>query len=278
MCKIMCNQTLRIIKLDDHFYFTAIDSHTSKLVSWRTITASDEQTKQAGMKCATFAEMLKGFQTMFDEYSVRHCYETGVQPLSLSFPVNDSSTSFICRLQSNIQAQIQGCLRKTKENLHKEVDNITLNVVAFNARDAPNLHLSAGTVSFGNWIRQLVPTVPVQIARIEDHCLVPVKTDGSKLVVENVANPWQLVPKMSFGLVETLFADAARKKFPIKVVAAQGKQSTGKCYFLNHLAGAHFDTSGWRCTEGIWMCAKILPELLLVLLDFEGRSTKERPV
>ena len=271
-------QTLRIIKLDGHFYFTAIDSHNSKLLSWRTITADDEQTKQAGRKLATPADMLKGFQAIYDEYSVRHCYETGVQPLSLSFPVNDSSTSFIERVESSIRARIEGYWRKAKENLHKEVDEITLNVVAFNARDAPNVQLSAGAVSLGNWIRQLVPTVPVQIARIENHGLVPVKTDGSKLVVENGATPKQLVPKMSFGLVETLFADAARKKFPIKVVSAQGKQSTGKSYFLNHLAGAHFDTSGWRCTEGIWMCAKILPDLLLVLLDFEGRSTEERSV
>ena len=270
-------QTLRIIKLDGHFYFTAINSDNSKLVSWRTITADDEQTKQAGRKLATPADMLKGFQAIYDEYSVRHCYETGVQPLSLSFPVNGSSTSFIRRVESSIRARIEGYLSKTKENLQKEVDKIVLKVVAFNARDAPNLQLSAGAVSLGNWIRQLVPTVPVQIARIEDHCLVPVKTDGCKLV-ENVATLEQLVPKMSFGLVETLFADAARKQLPIKVVSAQGKQSTGKSYFLNHLAGAHFDTSGWRCTEGIWMCAKILPELLLVLLDFEGRSTEERSV
>ena len=68
------------------------------------------------------------------------------------------------------------------------------------------------------------------------------------------------------------------KKLPIKVVSAQGKVSTGKSYFLNHLAGAHFDTSGWRCTEGIWMCAKILPDLVLLLLDFEGRSTEERTI
>ncbi|XP_062519668.1 uncharacterized protein LOC134194733 [Corticium candelabrum] len=271
-------QTLRIIKLQGHCYFTAIDSLTSNLVSWRTIAANDERTKQAGMKFASPADMLRGFQAIFDDYSVRHCYETSVKPLSLSFPINESRKSFISRVESSMQARIQAYLRKTKETLHKQVDEIKLDIVAINAGDAVNLHLNVEAVSLGNWIRQLIPTVPVQIARIENHCLVPVKTDGSKLVAENVATPEQLVPNMSFGLVETLFADAARKQLPIKVVSAQGKQSTGKSYFLNHLAGAHFDTSGWRCTEGIWMCAKIFPNLLLVLFDFEGRSTEERTV
>ena len=272
-------QTLRIIKLHGHCYFTAIDSHTLKLVSWRKTTAADDkQIKQAGMKVASPADMMKGFQTIFDEYSVRHCYETFVKPLSLSFPVYDSSTSFISRVTSSMRTRIQDYLCKTKENMHKKVDEIKLDISAFNSADALKLQLNVGAVSLGDWIRQLVPTVPAQIARIESRGLVPVKTDGSKLVVENDASIEQMVPNMSFGLVETLFADAARKQLPIKVVSAQGKQSTGKSYFLNHLAGAHFDTSGWRCTEGIWMCAKVLPDLLLVLLDFEGRSTEERTV
>jgi hypothetical protein len=32
-----------------------------------------------------------------------------------------------------------------------------------------------------------------------------------------------------------------------------GKQSTGKSYMLNQLSGSCFDTSGGRCTDGVWM-------------------------
>ena len=270
-------QTLRIVKFHGHCFFTAIDSHSSKLVSWRTTASDRDQTVQARKTFAGPVDMLKGLQTIFEEYSVRHCYESHVKPLALSFPVYEGSTSFISRLETAMQNRIQAYLRKVKERLHKKVDEINLDVVAFSAMDAPSLQLSVEAVSLGNWVRQLVPTVPVQIARIENSCLVPV-VNGLKLTVHNVKSPEQLVPKLSFGLVETLFADAAIKQLPVKVASAQGKQSTGKSYFLNHLAGAHFDTSGWRCTEGIWMCAKILPDLLLVLLDFEGRSTEERTV
>ena len=106
-------------------------------------------------------------------------------------------------LESSMRAQIWADLRKTKENLHKEVNEIKLDVVAFNACDVVNLQKDVKVVSLGKWIRQLVLAVPVQIARNEDRCLVPVETDGSKLVGK-FASPEKLVPNMSFGLVETL--------------------------------------------------------------------------
>ncbi|ETO07574.1 hypothetical protein RFI_29818 [Reticulomyxa filosa] len=55
-----------------------------------------------------------------------------------------------------------------------------------------------------------------------------------------------------------------------------GKQSTGKSYMLNHLLGCKFDISGARCTDGVWITARIAGDVLYVILDFEGLGSFER--
>ncbi|ETO15116.1 hypothetical protein RFI_22247 [Reticulomyxa filosa] len=55
-----------------------------------------------------------------------------------------------------------------------------------------------------------------------------------------------------------------------------GKQSTGKSYMLNHFLGCKFDISGARCTDGVWLTARIVGDILYVILDFEGLGSFER--
>ena len=198
--------------MQGYFYFAAIDYLTLKLVSWRTTAADD---KQSETRIARPADMLKEFPRIFEEYFVLHWYETVVKPLSLSFPIDRNGISSMSGLESSMKTQIQNYLRMTKENLHKQEDKMKLDIVAFNAGKAKDVQLDVTDVSRGNWIRKLVST-SLQVARIENHCLVPVKTDGFKLIVKNVASPEQLVPKISFGLVKPLFADASQKQQPIK--------------------------------------------------------------
>lgn len=39
---------------------------------------------------------------------------------------------------------------------------------------------------------------------------------------------------------------------------------------LNHLSGSLFDTSGDRCTDGVWMTVRETADTVYVVLDFEG--------
>ncbi|ETO02541.1 hypothetical protein RFI_34887, partial [Reticulomyxa filosa] len=45
---------------------------------------------------------------------------------------------------------------------------------------------------------------------------------------------------------------------------------------LNHLLGCKFDISGARCTDGVWLTARIVGDILYVILDFEGLGSFER--
>eukprot|EP01084_Bolivina_argentea_P184196 317722_1 len=55
-----------------------------------------------------------------------------------------------------------------------------------------------------------------------------------------------------------------------------GKQSTGKSYMLNHLFGTKFDISGGRCTDGAWLSARYIEDVLFIICDFEGLGSFER--
>lgn len=59
-------------------------------------------------------------------------------------------------------------------------------------------------------------------------------------------------------------------------MTSQGKQSTGKSFLLNHIFGTAFDSSGGRCTDGIWMSVRVTSTCVFVLMDFEGLGSTER--
>ncbi|RAW20581.1 hypothetical protein PC110_g22977, partial [Phytophthora cactorum] len=83
----------------------------------------------------------------------------------------------------------------------------------------------------------------------------------------------EIAQSIRFGLLSPLLESWNGR---CVVVTSMGKQSTGKSYFLNHLAGTSFAISGSRCTDGAWMSLRFVSDVLLVVLDFEGLGSFER--
>ncbi|KAL4101828.1 hypothetical protein PRIC1_005576 [Phytophthora ramorum] len=131
----------------------------------------------------------------------------------------------------------------------------------------------------------LVSFVPVQICRAEDNMLKLLQDgeDHSNTATSDSASgepetngtdASEIAQTIRFGLLSPLL-EAWNGR--CVVVTSMGKQSTGKSYFLNHLAGTSFAISGSRCTDGAWMSLRFVSaDVLLVVLDFEGLGSFER--
>ncbi|KAG3175726.1 hypothetical protein C6341_g9324 [Phytophthora cactorum] len=123
----------------------------------------------------------------------------------------------------------------------------------------------------------LITFLPVQICRAEGNALT-VLHDGmdQSLEPEDEFQAWgaaDIAESIRFGLLSPLLC-AWRGR--CVVITSMGKQSTGKSYFLNHLTGSSFAIAGNRCTDGAWMTLRIMQDVLLVVLDFEGLGSFER--
>src|SRR5690606_21809244 len=127
------------------------------------------------------------------------------------------------------------------------------------------------TQSLGKWIQELICFLPIQIARAENNEFM-VLTDGILIPLAEVKDTYDLKEKISLGLYEGILNTWKGK---ILVISSMGKQSTGKSYTLNHLAGANFAISGSRCTDGCWLTMKVTNDCLYILLDFEGVGSIE---
>ncbi|KAG7381180.1 Vacuolar protein sorting-associated protein 13A [Phytophthora pseudosyringae] len=123
----------------------------------------------------------------------------------------------------------------------------------------------------------LITFLPIQICRAEGNALT-VLHDGMdhSLEPEEELQTWgaaDIAESIRFGLLSPLLC-AWRGR--CVVITSMGKQSTGKSYFLNHLTGSSFAIAGNRCTDGAWMTLRIMQDVLLVVLDFEGLGSFER--
>ncbi|KAL3669053.1 hypothetical protein V7S43_005437 [Phytophthora oleae] len=128
-----------------------------------------------------------------------------------------------------------------------------------------------------SFLQTLITFLPVQICRAEANALT-VLHDGMdpSLEPEEDMQTWgaaDIAESIRFGLLSPLLS-AWRGR--CVVVTSMGKQSTGKSYFLNHLTGSSFAIAGNRCTDGAWMTLRIIDDVLLVVLDFEGLGSFER--
>ncbi|KAH7282158.1 hypothetical protein KP509_35G015400 [Ceratopteris richardii] len=132
---------------------------------------------------------------------------------------------------------------------------------------------SAQQQSIARWLKKLLCLVPVQIARAENNML-RLMIDGLE-IPSNVefSDAVSLANILHFGTYDLLLESWKGK---IKVVSSMGKQSSGKSYLLNHLAGSLLDVAGGRCTDGVWMTVRWDSECMYVLLDFEGLGSFER--
>eukprot|EP01018_Ginkgo_biloba_P007841 Gb_06198 [translate_table: standard] len=125
----------------------------------------------------------------------------------------------------------------------------------------------------GNWIRQLICLVPIQITRAENNGVIPL-IDGLQIPPYlNYVDSISLANLMRFGFYDAILNHWDGK---IKVISSMGKQSSGKSYLLNHLSGSLLDVAGGRCTDGVWMTIRLIDGFLYVILDFEGLGSFER--
>ncbi|CAI5706320.1 unnamed protein product [Peronospora farinosa] len=132
--------------------------------------------------------------------------------------------------------------------------------------------------SLKSFFQTLITFLPVQICRAEGNALT-VLHDGMDQSLDELdvdVQAWgaaDIAESVRFGLLSPLLC-AWRGR--CVVITSMGKQSTGKSYFLNHLTGSSFAIAGNRCTDGAWMTLRIMQDILLVVLDFEGLGSFER--
>eukprot|EP00644_Phytophthora_capsici_P016471 jgi/Phyca11/123806/e_gw1.52.128.1 len=203
------------------------------------------------------------------------------------------STTLTVTVQSDayrIQRSGKGTLQSTcGRNAKDAADSHWLRVFyhsfeKFPQSDGPSLQ----TIPVRCILLAIVAFVPVQICRAEDNMLQLLRdgentSSGSKETVETrsedsegstSADASEIARSIRFGLLSPLLESWSGR---CVVVTSMGKQSTGKSYFLNHLAGTSFAISGARCTDGAWMSLRFASaDTLLVVLDFEGLGSFER--
>ncbi|GMF16328.1 unnamed protein product [Phytophthora fragariaefolia] len=134
------------------------------------------------------------------------------------------------------------------------------------------------TRSLEFFFRTLITFLPIQICRAEGNALTILHdgVDQSLNEAEVEVQTWgaaDIAESIRFGLLSPLLC-AWRDR--CIVITSMGKQSTGKSYFLNHLTGSSFAIAGNRCTDGAWMSLRIMEDVMLVVLDFEGLGSFER--
>ncbi|KAL4101768.1 hypothetical protein PRIC1_005516 [Phytophthora ramorum] len=138
--------------------------------------------------------------------------------------------------------------------------------------------ISMGVKSLKSFFQALITFLPVQICRAESNALTVLHDgmDQSQIELEEDLLAWgaaDIAESLRFGLLSPLLCAWRGRCI---VVTSMGKQSTGKSYFLNHLTGSSFAIAGNRCTDGAWMTLRIMEDVLLVVLDFEGLGSFER--
>uniref|UniRef100_A0AAV1UB45 VLIG-type G domain-containing protein n=1 Tax=Peronospora matthiolae TaxID=2874970 RepID=A0AAV1UB45_9STRA len=126
----------------------------------------------------------------------------------------------------------------------------------------------------------LVTFLPIQICRAEANTLTLLqdgmdepRNEAEDGMDESSWGTAAIAESIRFGLLSPLLSAWQGR---CVVVTSMGKQSTGKSYFLNHLTGSSFAIAGNRCTDGAWMTLRIMKDVLLVVLDFEGLGSFER--
>ena len=142
-------------------------------------------------------------------------------------------------------------------------------------------------VTEGEWIKQFILLLPVQIIRAQARRLYPV-VNGVTLNVslmdfkKNEEAVTKLSNVMTFGPLTSVILAHDQN---VKIVASIGRTSTGKSFLLNHLTGTLFYVDPGRCTEGIWISAREVVckcslckgnKSLFISVDVEGLGSLTR--
>ena len=200
------------------------------------------------------------------------------------FPCNDLLTSdqetlhfwFTWpRFQEEFKSKLNSAVNSIWNRIYltkKPMDFLLIHSAEPNSSVATIPDLKVTSVKLGNFLKQLITFVPIQIARCQSNSFYVLK-DGQPISLESVQVAFDMVEKINLGFYESIISDWSKD---IKVISSMGKQTTGKSYTLNHLSGSSFNIAGTRCTDGCWMTVKEQDDCLYVILDFEGLGSFER--
>ena len=118
---------------------------------------------------------------------------------------------------------------------------------------------------------------PLHVASIQNGNLIPLQNGlnnfeefSSKTKNESFLD--KLTDYIRFGNYEEIIENIEGAL----VLSILGRQSSGKSYLLNRLAGTRFDVAAERCTEGIWMGIGFINKSPVIVFDCEGLFTIER--
>lgn len=122
----------------------------------------------------------------------------------------------------------------------------------------------------------LCTRIPLQVAALQNSKLVPLK-DGINNYEEifNIEGT-KLMDNLNEYIKFGHYEDIINGLKGIMVISIIGKQSSGKSYLLNRLAGTRFDVAAERCTQGIWMGFGKMEDTPIIVFDCEGLFTIER--
>ena len=224
--------------------------------------------------------MLDFVRHAFDKFPGRGCLEPPVPPkhitVALAFDsIGTNESSIRTRVRDHLSRLVGKLIDAGKPIEELELlDNLTVTPLEGLWLRFLEVLSPEQAAPFGWWIRSLICSVPLQIARAEGNELI-VLSDGKLVAPTAVIGSFRdLAREIGFGMLDAVFRSHTGD---IRVVSSMGKQSTGKSYTLNHLTGTMFDISGGRCTDGCWMSLRMSDDgSLLVVLDFEGIGSFER--
>lgn len=121
--------------------------------------------------------------------------------------------------------------------------------------------------------------IPIHIASIQNGNLIPLQ-NGINNFEEFTRNLGKAKESFSETLTDYIrfghYEDILQGIKGFLVVSIIGRQSSGKSYLLNRLAGTRFDVAAERCTEGLWMGIGFINDTPLIVFDCEGLFTVER--
>jgi len=253
-----------------------IETQTSAYQAVRLRHVGSESTGDP-TSCSTLLDFVKH---AFDKFPTRGCLEPPIPPKHITVALAFDSISLN---ESSIRTRVRDHLSRLVGKLIDAgkpieelglLDNLTISPLEGLWLRFLEVLSPEQAVPFGWWIRSLICSVPLQIARAEGNELI-VLSDGKLVAPTAVTGSFKdLAREIGFGMLDAVFRSHTGD---IRVLSSMGKQSTGKSYTLNHLTGTMFDISGKRCTDGCWMSLRTSDDgSLLVVLDFEGIGSFQR--
>ncbi|OWY96225.1 hypothetical protein PHMEG_00033560 [Phytophthora megakarya] len=239
---------------------------------------------------------LRVFYHVFEKFPVRSLVDMTMSPdtpfsLALEIAVGeciDKEENFVLADVTTVCERFFNNIMVDLRRLNKPLTGLDL-VKKLKCRHCQD-HTTLQHTSIWCVLMAIISIVPVQICRAEDNMLKLLQ-DGEDVTTVRAtkissstsmsdesdatgADASDIAQSIRFGLLSPVLESWNGR---CVIVTSMGKQSTGKSYFLNHLAGTSFAISGSRCTNGAWMSLRFVSaDVLLVVLDFEGLGSFER--